>query len=175
MHTSSLFYGILKCKNSSLTFHCDSGVFFLLQGSCIRKVLFRIFVSNCFLILFQKMWKRRLVHECPKTEDKVNLSRIEMGCGSDEYGNNQYMCLPHEDLGYLVEFCYRRAMGIQEEGKTKQMTRFSPFYFWQNQKCTYFCLCFLSQHFCYIFNYVLVTIYVFHFDSSVSHPFNESS
>ena len=72
--------------------------------------------------------RRRIVHECSTTEDEVNLARIEMGCGSDEYENNQYMCLPHEGLEYLVEFCYRWVMGIQEQGKTMQMTRCCPFY-----------------------------------------------
>lgn len=82
--------------------------------------------------------KRRIVHECPKTEDAVNLSRIKMGCGSDKYGNNQYMCLPREDLEYLEEFCYPREMGIQEEGKTCKWQDVVLFISDRTKKCTCF-------------------------------------
>ena len=59
---------------------------------------------------------------CPKTQTDVIAARQRLGCGVDEYGHNQYMCLPNTEKTTLVEFCYDGPMGIEYKGKT--------FYFW---------------------------------------------
>nr|XP_022290155.1 uncharacterized protein LOC111101829 [Crassostrea virginica] len=54
---------------------------------------------------------------CPKTQEEVKHASNRLGCGNDQYGNNQYMCLPNVEKTSLVEFCHDGIMGIQEEGK----------------------------------------------------------
>nr|XP_022290822.1 uncharacterized protein LOC111102406 [Crassostrea virginica] len=60
------------------------------------------------------------VDVCPQNLNKVIEASEKLGCGDDEYGNNQYLCLPHVNKTSLVEFCYEGIMGRQEkasEGK----------------------------------------------------------
>nr|XP_022295214.1 uncharacterized protein LOC111105304 isoform X5 [Crassostrea virginica] len=60
------------------------------------------------------------VDVCPQNWTKVIEASEKLGCGDDDYGNNQYLCLPHVNKTSLVEFCYEGIMGRQEkasEGK----------------------------------------------------------
>nr|XP_022289541.1 uncharacterized protein LOC111101370 isoform X2 [Crassostrea virginica]XP_022289542.1 uncharacterized protein LOC111101370 isoform X2 [Crassostrea virginica]XP_022289543.1 uncharacterized protein LOC111101370 isoform X2 [Crassostrea virginica] len=56
------------------------------------------------------------VQHCPKNETEVNEASKRLECGSDIYGNNQYMCLPNRNKTALFEFCHEGIMGIQKPG-----------------------------------------------------------
>lgn len=56
------------------------------------------------------------VDVCPKNLTKVIESSKKLRCGNDDYGNNQYLCLPNVNKTSLVEFCYNGTMGFQEKG-----------------------------------------------------------
>lgn len=56
------------------------------------------------------------VSECPKTQTEVALASKRLGCGSDKYGNNQYICAPNDSKTSLVEMCIDGIMGIQNKG-----------------------------------------------------------
>ena len=56
------------------------------------------------------------VDACPKNLTKVIEASKKLGCKNDEYGNNQYLCLPSVDKTSLVEFCYGGIMGFQKKG-----------------------------------------------------------
>ena len=56
------------------------------------------------------------VKACPKSLTKVIEASKRLGCKNDEYGNNQYLCLPNVDNTSLVEFCYRGIMEFQTKG-----------------------------------------------------------
>ena len=56
------------------------------------------------------------VDVCPKNLTKVIESSKKLRCGNDDYGNNQYLCLPNVNKTSLVEFCYNGTMGLQEKG-----------------------------------------------------------
>ena len=56
------------------------------------------------------------VDVCPeKLTTKTEASK-RLGCDKDEYGNDQYICLPTVNMSYLVEFCYNGIMGYHEKG-----------------------------------------------------------
>lgn len=57
------------------------------------------------------------VNYCPKNKNETIQASEKLKCGVDEYGNNQYLCLPHVNKTSLVEFCFDGIMGIQEKGK----------------------------------------------------------
>ena len=56
------------------------------------------------------------VVSCPTHLTEVEEASKRMGCGHDDFGNNQYMCLSNVDKSSLFEFCYDGIMGIQEKG-----------------------------------------------------------
>ena len=56
------------------------------------------------------------VEACPKNLIKVVEASKRLGCKRDEYGNNQYLCLPNVDNTSLIEFCYGGIMGFQKKG-----------------------------------------------------------
>lgn len=58
-----------------------------------------------------------LVDLCPNNSTTVTEASKSLGCGHDEYGNSQYLCLPNANLSSLVEFCYDGIMGLQDKGK----------------------------------------------------------
>ena len=62
------------------------------------------------------------VETCPKNKTEVEKSRKRLACGVDEYGNNQYICLPNEEKTYLVEFCNDGVMGIVHNGNSFKQT-----------------------------------------------------
>lgn len=57
-----------------------------------------------------------LTYGCPKNKTEVYEASTRIGCGVDDYGNNQYMCIPNEKKSSLVEFCFNGVMGIEEKG-----------------------------------------------------------
>lgn len=57
-----------------------------------------------------------LVNVCPNNENDVIQASKRLGCGTDIYGNNQYLCLPNKKKSSLVEFCFQGVMGIVERG-----------------------------------------------------------
>ena len=56
------------------------------------------------------------VNICPKTTEEVHKSSRMLNCSKDEYGNNQYLCLPNVEKTSLVEFCHTGTMGLQPDG-----------------------------------------------------------
>lgn len=56
------------------------------------------------------------VNECPKNETEVIMSSKRLKCGTDKYGNNQYICVPNKEKSSLVELCYDGIIGPQENG-----------------------------------------------------------
>lgn len=56
------------------------------------------------------------VQTCPNTTEEVEQESNRLGCGYDQFGNNQYMCLSNVEKNSLFEFCYDDIMGIQLNG-----------------------------------------------------------
>lgn len=56
------------------------------------------------------------VDKCPGSKEEINEASIRLKCGNDEYGNNQYLCVPNAEKTSLVEFCYSGLMGWQKKG-----------------------------------------------------------
>nr|XP_022295197.1 uncharacterized protein LOC111105290 isoform X2 [Crassostrea virginica] len=56
-----------------------------------------------------------LVNICPKTIKEIHKSSRKLNCSKDEYGNNQYLCLPNVEKTSLVEFCHTGTMGLQPD------------------------------------------------------------
>ena len=57
------------------------------------------------------------VDTCPKTQKEVEQASKRLMCGEDQFGKNQYMCLPNTEKTSLIEFCYNGVMGMQEKGQ----------------------------------------------------------
>ena len=57
---------------------------------------------------------------CPRSMTELENATKALGCSSDIYGNNQYMCLPNAEKTSLVEFCFDGLMGMKEKGKKKR-------------------------------------------------------
>ena len=53
---------------------------------------------------------------CPRNQTEVERASELFGCSSDNYGNNQYMCLPNAEKTSLFEFCFNGFMGMKEKG-----------------------------------------------------------
>lgn len=56
------------------------------------------------------------VDVCPQNLTKVFEAAKKLGCGNDDYGKNQYLCLPNANKTSLIEFCYKGTLGLQEKG-----------------------------------------------------------
>ena len=56
------------------------------------------------------------VDKCPSNLTEKEKASKRLGCGSDKYGNNQYICVPNVNMTNLVEFCFNGLMGTQEKG-----------------------------------------------------------
>lgn len=56
------------------------------------------------------------VTQCPTDASAKHLASTRLGCGSDTYGNDQYICAPNEAKTSLVELCNNGIMGIIDEG-----------------------------------------------------------
>lgn len=57
------------------------------------------------------------VTHCPTNASEKHLASTRLGCGSDTYGNDQYICAPNEAKTSLVELCNEGIMGIIDKGK----------------------------------------------------------
>mmetsp|Transcript_33493 Transcript_33493/g.53936 ORF Transcript_33493/g.53936 Transcript_33493/m.53936 type:complete len:103 (-) Transcript_33493:57-365(-) len=62
------------------------------------------------------------VAACPTNLTEVEEASKRLGCGPDNFGNNQYMCLPNVNKTSLFEFCYDGIMGIQEKGNCLEVS-----------------------------------------------------
>ena len=69
---------------------------------------------------------------CPDDFISKTKASKRLGCGVDEYGNDQYICLPKVDMSSLVEFCYDGIMGYHEKGMVNMTFYFSQSFFHQN-------------------------------------------
>ena len=58
----------------------------------------------------------RKVNICPRNLTELKRASEFLGCSSDDYGNNQYMCLPNAEKTALFEFCNDGLMGMKEKG-----------------------------------------------------------
>lgn len=56
------------------------------------------------------------VDNCPTTLHEIEMASKRLGCKYDQYGNNQYICVPNVEKTSLVELCYDGIMGIQQKG-----------------------------------------------------------
>ena len=56
------------------------------------------------------------INSCPMNQTEVDRASSILGCGYDEYGNNQYMCLPNAEKTSLVQFCVEGLMRMMEKG-----------------------------------------------------------
>lgn len=77
------------------------------------------------IALFQGMG---YIKECPKNEAEVIKSSNRLKCGTDDYGNNQYICVPNKDKSSLVELCYNGTMGLREKGMKRNNNEFNFVY-----------------------------------------------
>lgn len=57
-----------------------------------------------------------VVDTCPTNLSEKETAAKRLRCGTDMYGNNQYICLPDTEKTSLHEICYNGTMGILERG-----------------------------------------------------------
>ncbi|XP_062600548.1 uncharacterized protein LOC134262172 [Saccostrea cucullata] len=57
-----------------------------------------------------------IVDSCPGNKTEYTTSATKLGCGVDENGRSQYVCVPNHERSTLVEFCYTSATGLFEKG-----------------------------------------------------------
>ncbi|XP_078325933.1 uncharacterized protein LOC111103934 [Crassostrea virginica] len=63
------------------------------------------------------------VDVCPENLTTITKASKRLGCNKDEYGNDQYICLPTVDMSSLVEFCYNGIMGYNKKGNCLQASK----------------------------------------------------
>nr|XP_022293570.1 uncharacterized protein LOC111104108 isoform X2 [Crassostrea virginica] len=63
------------------------------------------------------------VDVCPENLTTITKASKRLGCDKDEYGNDQYICLPTVDMSSLVEFCYKGIMGYNKKGNCLQASK----------------------------------------------------
>ncbi|XP_062600546.1 uncharacterized protein LOC134262170 [Saccostrea cucullata] len=56
------------------------------------------------------------VDSCPGNKTEYTASATRLGCGVDENGRSQYVCVPNHQRSSLVEFCYKSTVGFYEKG-----------------------------------------------------------
>ena len=56
------------------------------------------------------------VDVCPENLTTVTKASRRLGCDKDEYGNDQYICLPTVEMSSHVEFCYKLIMVYKNKG-----------------------------------------------------------
>lgn len=76
-----------------------------------------------------------LTSRCPENKTEVHEASKRIGCGVDDYGNIQYMCMPNMEKSSLVEFCFNDAMGIEEKGKQNGITKRNNTTIYLNKFC----------------------------------------
>ncbi|XP_062570741.1 uncharacterized protein LOC134232780, partial [Saccostrea cucullata] len=57
-----------------------------------------------------------IVDSCPRNKTEYTTSATRLGCGVDENGRSQYVCVPNHQRSSLVEFCYKSTTGLYEKG-----------------------------------------------------------
>ncbi|XP_062605641.1 uncharacterized protein LOC134267448 [Saccostrea cucullata] len=57
-----------------------------------------------------------VVDSCPTNKTEFISAATRLNCSEDEFGRNQYTCVPNEDTSALVEFCYRKIVGLYQKG-----------------------------------------------------------
>ncbi|XP_062573738.1 uncharacterized protein LOC134235622 [Saccostrea cucullata] len=57
-----------------------------------------------------------VVDSCPTNEKEFITGATRLNCGVDQYGRNQYTCVPNEDRSALIEFCYSKIVGLYQLG-----------------------------------------------------------
>lgn len=70
---------------------------------------------------FRFQLSMKYVDKCPRNQTEVDEAAARLGCGTDKYGNNQYICLPNTEKTSLVEICYDEIMGIIEKGMSEKI------------------------------------------------------
>jgi hypothetical protein len=48
------------------------------------------------------------IDSCPGNARAAAEASSRLGCGRDEYGNDQYICVPNDSKTALLEFCHDR-------------------------------------------------------------------
>ena len=81
-----------------------------------NKTKFSLHLSKKRCLSFFETSKMAEVQTCPQSIEEVIAARKRKGCGDDDYGKNQFTCIPKYDLSGLVEFCNPRIIGLQERG-----------------------------------------------------------
>jgi hypothetical protein len=56
------------------------------------------------------------VESCPGNATAAAEASSRLRCGRDEYGNDQYICVPNDSKTALMEFCHDGIMGLIQEG-----------------------------------------------------------
>ena len=57
-----------------------------------------------------------IVDSCPGNATAAAEASSRLGCGRDEYGSDQYICVPNVSKTALVEFCHNGIMELIQEG-----------------------------------------------------------
>ncbi|XP_062570911.1 uncharacterized protein LOC134232929 [Saccostrea cucullata] len=57
-----------------------------------------------------------VVDSCPTSETEFISAATRLNCSEDQYGRNQYTCVPNKDRSALVEFCYSKIVGLYQKG-----------------------------------------------------------
>lgn len=59
---------------------------------------------------------------CPNEKDDVLSAKERLGCGTDSYGNSQYICLPNKKKTHLEELCFNGLMEMHEKGNCLEIS-----------------------------------------------------
>ncbi|XP_062611902.1 uncharacterized protein LOC134273715, partial [Saccostrea cucullata] len=85
-----------------------------------------------------------IVSSCPLNKTEYTTSATRLGCGVDENGRSQYVCVPNNERSSLVEFCYQSTVGFYEKGNCIEVHESGNLDQTSSMNFTYGCP---SQHF----------------------------
>ncbi|XP_056015748.1 uncharacterized protein LOC125673557 isoform X1 [Ostrea edulis] len=63
-----------------------------------------------------------IVESCPGNSTGFAEASSRLNCSRDQYGNDQYICVPNVNKTALVEFCYGGIMGIRQRGNCLEVS-----------------------------------------------------
>ncbi|XP_056016997.1 uncharacterized protein LOC125676213 [Ostrea edulis] len=63
-----------------------------------------------------------IVESCPGNSTGFAEASSRLNCGRDQYGNDQYICVPNYNKTALVEFCYNGIMGFRQRGNCLEVS-----------------------------------------------------
>ncbi|XP_056015017.1 uncharacterized protein LOC125676215 isoform X3 [Ostrea edulis] len=63
-----------------------------------------------------------IVESCPGNSTGFAEASSRLNCGRDQYGNDQYICVPNYNKTALVEFCYDGIMGFRQRGNCLEVS-----------------------------------------------------